>query len=308
MTIDVHDAARYLGKALSVAPANRLVAGRGRVTGVVRALVRDLAFRRLARRLADSASDERRALATALTAAIEAEDDAAALALVSTAGRRTDLRAEKIVSRRYRYVWLCIPKAASRSIIAGLRSVDPEAELIRGRTLDEVLEARPEARDYLRFAFLRHPCHRTCSFYADKHVHAQALGSRSAYRQIIEPYYGLRTGMGFEELCRWLDTPFGSDAFADRHWLSQSRQLAAADGRPPDFLGSHERLDADWRALCERLRMPFRRLPRLNARPEGVAAPVLPDEATAALLRRRYAEDFGLGGYADEGAGRRNGV
>ena len=145
---------------------------------------------------------------------------------------------------------------ASRSIIATLRAVDPGAELIRDRTMDEVLAARPEAREYFHFAFLRHPVDRIRSFYADKHT----LGSRDrdVRRWFIEPWYGVSAGMGFAAFCRWLETPFGSDAFADRHWLSQHCQVRDADGRLPDFLGCYERLDADWRAVCERLGVPFR--------------------------------------------------
>ena len=87
--------------------------------------------------------------------------DAAAWALVSTAARRPDRRAEKIVSRRYRFLWICNPKAASRSLIAALRAADPEAVLIRHRTLEQVLARYPEAGAFFRFAFLRHPYHRT---------------------------------------------------------------------------------------------------------------------------------------------------
>ena len=68
---------------------------------------------------------------------------------------------------------------------------------------------------------------------------------------------------------------------------------------PVLFLGRYERLDADWRTVCERLGLPFRALPRLNPRPEGCEA-ARPDADTAALLRRRYAEDFRLGGYGGD--------
>ena len=286
--LDARDAARLLARALA-APG-----------GPLPRPVRNGAFAALANRLARSPVPECRAVAAALVAAIEAGDDAAALALVSTAGRRPDLRAEKIVSRKYRYLWICNPKAASRSIVAALRAADPGARLIRNRTLEEVLAAHPEARDYFRFAFLRDPVERARSFWADKHTLART--DRDNRRWFIDPWYGLSAGMGFEAFCRWLETPFGSDAFADRHWLSQHRQLRDGDGRLPDFLGRYERLDADWGALCDRLGLPARALPRLNARPEGPAeAPVGTD--TAARLRRRYAEDCRLGGYDDAGAG-----
>ena len=290
MRVDGSAAAWYLSRILAVT-------GAGRLPRRVRAVIGKQALGRLARWLAASPTPEHRQIASLLADAIAAGDDAAALALVSTAGCRPDVRAEKIVSRRYRYLWIGNPKVASRSMIAALRAVDSEAELFRGRTLDEVLRMRPQARDYCRFAFIRHPADRAYSFYADKH--ALASKDRDARRWFVGRYHGLRTGMEFTEVCRWLDTPCGSDAFADRHWLSQHRQIRGGDGRLPDFLGRYERLDADWRAIAEELRMPYRALPWLNARAPGAAADGAMDGETARLLRRRYAEDFRLGGYGD---------
>ena len=303
MQIDAYSAARLLSRTLSVAGTDRWMSdrpgGTSRIARGLRAAVRSQVLDRLGYRLAASPEAEHRKIAAMLAAAIESEDDAAALALVSTAGRRPDLRAEKIVSRRYRFVWICTPKVASRSMIAALRAADPDADVIRGRTLDEILMARPEATDYFRFAFLRHPCHRAYSFYADKHV--LALRSRDAHRWFIRPYYGLRLGMSFLELCHWLNTPAGSDAFADRHWLSQSLQLRSADGRLPDFLGSYERLDADWRAIAEHVGMPFDELPRLNVRTTGQMAETALDDDIVALLHLCYARDFELAGYTADG-------
>ena len=297
MSPDPHDAARALGRILGLARRCGLLPARATrgIGAAARNRTLDRLLERLARRLADSPTPEHRDVAAALAAAIAAQDHAAALVLVTTAGCRTDLRAEKMVSRRYRFLWLCNPKVASRSIIDALRAADPDAELFRGRTLDEVLVRRPEARGYFTFAFIRHPLDRTRSCHADKH--ALALRDRKAARWFIEPWHGLRLGMTFAEFCRWLESPWGSDAFADRHWLSQHRQIRTADGRLPDFLGHWERLDADWRAVTGRLGLPFRELPRLNPGPRGVHGAQPPDTAAAALLRRRYAEDFRIGGY-----------
>ena len=230
-----------------------------------------------------------------LAAAVAEADDATALALVSTAARRPDLRAEKIVSRRYGFVWLCNPKAASRSLIAALGEADPGAVLVRRRTLEQVYRRYPEARKYFSFAFLRHPFDRTRSFFADKH--ALARRDPRARRWFIDPWHGLRPGMSFAELCEWLETPCGSDAFADRHWLSQSCQVATAAGRLPDFIGRYETLEADWRAVSDRLGLPPVALPHLNAGPAGAAENARIGAGGAAVLRRRYAADFALGGY-----------
>ncbi len=261
------------------------------------ALVRDRVFGRLADRLAASPVPEHREIAAALGRALAAGDATAALALASTAGCRADRRAEKVVSRRYRFLWICTPKVASRSLIRALLCADPEAKLIRGRTLDELLDRRPALGSYFSFAFVRHPVSRARSFHADKH--GRAAHDRRTRRWFLDPWHGLHAGMSFEEFCRWLATPAGSDAFADRHWLSQHAQIRTEGGRPPDFVGRWETLDDDWRTVAGHVGMPWRALPRLNARTGGSPGARGPERPEAlALLRRRYAEDFRLWGYA----------
>ena len=302
--VDPRGAARVLDKALGASGARRLMSYPG-ASGIgfgrtAREALRAGALRPLARWLATSALAEHRELGALLGEAIAAADDARALALVSTAARKPDLRAEKMVSHRYRFLWICNPKAASRSLIAALRAVDPDAVPIRHRTLEQVLARYPEAGEYFRFAFLRHPVHRTRSFHADKHTLARR--DRNARRWFIDPWHGLRPGMSFAEFCRWLETPCGADAFADRHWLSQSRQIAAADGRMPDFLGRFETLEADWGAVTARLRLPPVPLPHLNASTTGETGQAGEAGCGGEIMeqmRRRYAEDFVLGGYGD---------
>lgn len=254
-----------------------------------------LAF--LSERLAASPAAERRLAGAAMDRALADGDLGAARAIGVTVARRPDRRAEKIVSRRYRFLWIAVPKAASRSLIAALTAADPEAELIRGRTLEQILARRPEVRRWFRFAFVRHPFARTRSFWADKH--SRALRERKARRYFIDPYHGVELGMSFDEFCRWLETPFGSDAFADRHWLSQHLHLRDPEGALPGFLGRCERLEEDWRKVAEQLGIPRRPLPRLNRGPSPRHAPrPAVDGPTAAALRRRYAEDFRFLGYS----------
>ena len=274
---------------------------RWRGSALVRALgpcLRAGALNRFACRLRASGEPAHRELAALLDAAIADGDDATALRLAATAMRGPDRRAEKILSRRYRFVWICNPKAASRSLIAALLAADPGALLIRQLTLEQVHARHPEARTYFSFAFLRHPLERIRSFYADKH--ARARHDRTCYGQFIRPYHGVRLGMTFGELCRWLDTPCGADAFADRHWLSQWRQLADPYGRLPDFLGRYEHLEEDWRTLCSRLGLPPAPLARLNEGDSGFIGQSVANAEIDALLRRRYATDYEIGGYGGE--------
>ena len=289
---------RSHARALAAVVADRFLS-RGRGTGSPASRVLDKALGAssgaVRRRLAASGEPAHRELGALLEAALVASDDATALKLAATAARGPDRRAEKIVSHRYRFIWICNPKAASRSLIAALLAADPDAVLIRHRTLERIHASYPETRSYFSFAFLRHPVERTRSFYADKH--ALACRERRAYRLFIRPWHGLRLGMSFAELCRWLDSPCGADAFADRHWLSQWRHITDEHGRLPDFVGRCERLEADWLTISARLGLPATPMPRLNAGDADLLRESAPDPEIDALLRRRYARDFEIGGY-----------
>ena len=145
------------------------------------------------------------------------------LSIAATAMQETDTRAEKFVSARYRSLWIANCKVASRSMIAALCEADPSARVIKGRSVEELAGADPAVADYRSFAFVRHPYRRAYSFYADK-----ILSSRSTprqHRRFIESWHGLESRFSFAEFCEWLDTPYGSDHFAERHWVSQDRTL-----------------------------------------------------------------------------------
>ena len=248
-------------------------------------------------------SPSHRAVAGDVREALAAGRRAEARAMLATLARVPDRGAEKVVSRRHRYVWIGNPKAASRSLIAGLLDADPAAELFREATLAEVYRARPEARAFATFAFVRNPCDRAHSFFSD-------AGPRGGKRGVLlAGRHGVRGDASFAELCAWLATPYGSDAFADRHWLSQHETIRLEDGRLPDFVGRYERLEADLADIASRLGMPRPALPALNRSPGavpaggGAGAPgavraIHLSEANRALLRRRYAADFERFGYA----------
>ena len=243
--------------------------------------------------------------------------------LLGVLARGPDVRTEKIISHRYRYVWLCVPKVASRSLIRGLRAVDPEAELVVQKTITEVYQAHPEAREYYSFAFVRHPFRRALSFYSELFLFSDQYFARSP--QAVTPqrlkkeklknfrrdFPGLAETKNFEDYCRWLHTPYGCDLFGERHFLSQHRQLRLEDGRPLDFIGRYETLDKDLATVSATLGMPIPPLPMLNTmsewegRPDKLQADRRAREAyltrrCRALLRARYRDDLRLFGYSPE--------
>lgn len=257
-----------------------------------------------ARKLAASApGPAQRAVADDLLEAVEAGALERAARITAHARLSGNLGAEKIVSRKHGFFWICNPKAASRSLIRALRAADPEAELFSGLSAGDVLALRPEARDYFSFTFVRNPFHRTVSFYRDKFL--QKPEEMAGYERM---YPSLSADMGFEALCVWLAGPYGADAFANRHWLSQHLQIVTAPGRMPDFVGRYETLEDDFRTVARRIGLPGLRLPLLNtaagfepSRREAEAArratgTYLTDRVRE-LLRRRYADDFRILGY-----------
>ena len=160
--------------------------------------------------------------AAEFAAALAAGDRGAARSMARTAARGPARLAEKIVSHRYRFVWLANPKVASRSLTRTLREADPDAVLVREATLADVYAGFPEARGYFSFAFVRHRVKRALSCHADK-----VAGGAHV---VPDAFHGLCAGMPLDAWCAWLGTPWGADVFADRHWLSQDALLREAPG------------------------------------------------------------------------------
>lgn len=240
--------------------------------------------------------------------------------MARTASHASDLRAEKIVSRKYGYLWLCVPKVASRSIMRTLRNADPDAEVLHDMRICDVYAMHPEARDYYSFAFVRHPFDRTLSFHRELHcAHtiyggAQRLHKGEKRQSFFRRFHGLAETRSFDDVCRWLNTPYGSDAFADRHFLSQHLQVRLDDGCLPDFIGRLENLDEDLKQVAMKVGMPAPALPRLNTmagwqatssalRAARWVAKAHLTEQNKALLRTRYAGDLELWTKVRETAG-----
>lgn len=217
------------------------------------------------------------------------------------AAQTHDLGAEKIISRKYRFLWLCNPKVASRSIISALRCADPDAELIHAKSVSDIYKMYPEVKDYYSFAFIRHPFDRALSFYAETRFRLKEQ-RRQRYRDM---FYRLMEADTFDDCCDWLNTIQGSDLLAERHFLSQHAQIRLPDGRLPDFIGRLENLDNDFKQVAAILRMPTLELPMLNTmagwQPSAAAVKAARADMSAclternrALLAKRYAADLDL--------------
>ena len=266
----------------------RLALGHTASYACVKRLWKSVELRVFQRWLSVSLTREHRQVSRQLASAIGCGDEQAASAIARNARQQSDTRAEKIVSQRYKFVWMCNPKVASRSMVRALLTADPEAILVRQKTTEDLFSAFPETRQFFRFAFVRDPYDRARSFFDDKLDEGPLAPNWNG----DSPYYGLSKGMSFAEYCRWLDTPFGSDAFAERHWLSQVRHIEA-EGSLPDYVGSYDNLEENWRWVLARLGVPYTELPHLNERGAGSVGGEV-DRVSLAILHRRYERDYEL--------------
>ena len=236
--------------------------------------------------------------------------------MARTVMRTPDLASEKIISCKFEFLWICNPKVASRSIISALFNADPGASIIKGKAISDICALFPEVRDYYSFAFIRHPFDRALSLYSEIHLSperyqgAQRLHKIDKRESFFDRCYGLAEAGSFDDYCRWLNTPYGSDAFADRHFLSQHIQIRLDDGRLPDFIGRLENIEEDLRQVSRRVGMPEPALPMLNTMAGyHLETPDMLNTARSAmraylternreLLSERYAADMELGGYS----------
>ena len=205
-----------------------------------------------------------------------------------------------MISAKYGFICLCVPKAASRSLITALRMAAEDAE-VHALPIAEVYRLRPEVAGYFSFALLRHPFTRALSWYRElffaegvygAHYHRYrdnrgsalfdaAAGQRVTLRGAVADIAGpaakrakrerlfakhpsLAHARTFEDVCVWLRSRAGRDAGADRHFLSQHVQVRLPDGRPPHRVGRFENIDAELAGIAAQLGMPTPALPRLN--------------------------------------------
>ncbi len=277
--------------------------------------------KKLNRRLVPTARAARRIMSTpaifgdVVTALSQGALDRAKRIAITAAQTRAPAR--MFVSRTYGFLWVENPKAATQSTIAALLGVDPDIEIIPGERVLDVYEKYPDLRACYGFAFVRHPFARAISLYRELHFahriykEKQRRDKVRKRREFFDRFHGLEETTGFDDYCRWLNTHYGSDAFADKHFRSQHLQIRMPNGGLPDFVGRCENLEADLNRIAAHLGMPPVALPLLNtmagwqATPETVkaarsATEVLLTEPNKALLRTRYAEDFALGGYSSD--------
>lgn len=211
-----------------------------------------------------------------------------------------DPNAEKVVSPKYQFILVCVPKVATRSILETFvrnPAISWEAH-IDERHYARLLQQN-QYRNYYKVAFVRNPWDRIVSCYRDKIVAPSTL----VKMRYTNRYQGIWPDMPFETFVEWLAcTEEGSDSYANRHWISQYKLLEDSHGNVTfDFLVHLENLEFELKSAFHQMGVPQTTLPLKNSstssRPQQ---PAVYNRYTYDLISQRYARDIRLFGYERE--------
>jgi len=203
-----------------------------------------------------------------------------------------------IVSQKYRFVFIHIPKTGGTSLAepayrdssGALTGILGESDYSQaGHILARGLKERMGERwdDYFKFAFVRNPWDRMVSLYhyflQDSEKQSTALGERIAACE------------GFADFCVRLD-----ELEPDAHFWEQLAYLADSEGNMlVDCVGRFEHLDEDFEKICARLGMPAVTLPHLRQTAHRDYRHYY-DARTVDVIAARYKNDIAAFGYSFE--------
>ncbi len=135
---------------------------------------------------------------------------------------------QKLISHKYKFVYLRNPKTGSSTIVDIIRQIDPDVITVQVNHIniqhDILIDMEHQIKDYYYFTSVRDPYARTLSTYKDMVLNVNERKYNPKYdieKHDIETYYGLHGNINFEDFCEWLNSVYGSDIFSNRHWISQ---------------------------------------------------------------------------------------
>jgi hypothetical protein len=213
----------------------------------------------------------------------------------------TVLDGASFVSEQLGFVYYCVPKTLSRSMLQYLAALDPEGFRIADKDSGvDILKRIVSTGAPKSFTFVRNPYSRVVALYYDKFVnYLDAPGQRALFAR----YERLRPDMQLAEFVDWLMTDEGNDERADPHFRSQHYFVLDATGTPAvDYLGKFESAEEDVAELQDLLGLARATLPRVNtnATRKGVSFDTthrwleVLDDRSKQLLTSRYEGDFEL--------------
>jgi len=188
-----------------------------------------------------------------------------------------------------KFIFIHIPKTAGMAIASaiGIKSasgkIDPKH--FKGFEIKNILERNNDSIDnYFTFAFTRNPWDRLLSLYFYCHKGSEMFGMKKR-----------RFNGSFEDFCRmaYSEQYFRNYAIYPLHYIPQVRFI---DGAKIDFVGKFENLQEDFNTVCDKIRIPQKKLPHKNKSGHKHYTEYYNDE-TRAIVAEKYAKDIERFGY-----------
>lgn len=214
------------------------------------------------------------------------------------------INGESVISDKFKFVWLCVPKVASRSLLWLFSDRFGNTNTCEGRQLYKLpgwSERTIELpADYFRFAFVRNPYERVASVWLDKF---RNYDPASKTAKLFRKWPELSPATTFPEFVRWLGP--STRPSDDPHWKAQYRFVTDKDDRrAADFIGKIEQLDQDLAFVFEKIGLPRPEIPRLNSRDRNESGKIPYDRFYTPelrdIIRSRYEKDFSMLGYSTD--------
>jgi hypothetical protein len=162
-----------------------------------------------------------------------------------------------IIDDKKRFVYIAVPKTASKSMSIFLGQTYHPAPLLYHKGIRDITKERPEIRDFFTFGFTRNPFSRLVSIYNDftKYRIYQYSELDKRDRPLLGEF------KNFEDFAINLkDSPWHNDIF----FRPQYEFVTYEDGTPISFIGKFENLNKDFAKVCDRLNIRSRNLPHFN--------------------------------------------
>jgi chondroitin 4-sulfotransferase 11 len=161
-----------------------------------------------------------------------------------------------IISHKYKFVFIAIPKTGTQSIAEFFIRLDPETIVVpKHAKISDLNKYLKSSKDYYKFCFVRNPFDRVVSMYY------QWKKPLYIYKKERKYLFDLSNNNSFSEFIRILkeDRPdFWKDEI-EFNYISIDNKLAV------DFIGRFENLQEDFNKVCERLGINNSTLPKINS-------------------------------------------
>jgi chondroitin 4-sulfotransferase 11 len=182
-----------------------------------------------------------------------------------------------MISHKYKFIFVRIPKTASSSIISVLEKYDPDyidgghAEFGFYQT-----KFKREWKDYFKFTFVRNPWALRYSYY----IYNKTAPGRGRIRKYANQ-------LSFKD---WVKRYLRKGSFG----RSQMQHIGNVSNF--DFIGRVENLQEDFNIVCDKIEIPHQELPHKNATKHKHYSEYYDDELKA-IMERRYKKDIETFGY-----------